>query len=179
VQVSYEDALAYASWAGRALPTEKQWEYAARNSLTESEYERGNSLTSNDQHTSNTWQGAFPIVDTADDGFSSRAPIGCYEANTYGIFDLIGNVWEWTADSYYPQHQFQGERILSANGNDVGLDPNQKGIPVGVIKGGSFLCSKNYCQRYRPAARHAQDMQLGTNHIGFRTVSSDRDFKQG
>ncbi|MGD2133844.1 MAG: formylglycine-generating enzyme family protein [Maricaulaceae bacterium] len=173
VQVSLEDARAYAAWAGRALPTETQWEYAARGGLNGADYAWGDALTPGGAHMANTWQGPFPVIDTANDGHMGRAPVGCYEANSYGLHDMIGNVWEWTDDPYFPNHRFVADPADAHDAPPEGFDPRQPSVPVGVIKGGSFLCAPNFCARYRPAARHAQDTGLGTNHIGFRTVGSN------
>ena len=148
VQVSHKDAKAYAAWAGRALPTEAQWEYAAR-AGSETRYVWGESRTIDGVEQANTWQGAFPIQNTEADGFLRRAPVGCYLPNAFGLYDMIGNVWEWT-DTVYQQSE--GEHLY-------------------VIKGGSFLCAENYCRRYRPSARQPQEAGFSTNHIGFRTVS--------
>jgi formylglycine-generating enzyme required for sulfatase activity len=148
VQVSHEDAKAYAAWAGRALPTEAQWEYAAR-AGSQTRYIWGESRTIDGLEQANTWQGAFPIQNTEADGFFRRAPVGCFSPNAFGLYDMIGNVWEWT-DTIYQQSE---------------------GEPVYTIKGGSFLCAANYCRRYRPAARQPQEAGFPTNHIGFRTVS--------
>ncbi len=150
VQVSYEDAKSYAEWAGRALPTEMQWEYAAR-AGSATRYVWGDSRTIDGIEQANTWQGAFPIENTQDDGFLRRSPAGCFPPNEFGFYDMIGNVWEWT-DTVYRQNE---------------------GEPVYVIKGGSFLCAENYCRRYRPAARQPQEAGFSTNHIGFRTVSAE------
>lgn len=148
VQVSQADAKAYAGWAGRVLPSETQWEYAAR-AGSQTRYVWGETRTINGVEQANTWQGAFPLQNTQDDGFLRRSPVGCYPPNGFGLYDMIGNVWEWT-DTIYKQ----GE-----------------GEPVYMIKGGSFLCAENYCRRYRPAARQPQEAGFPTNHIGFRTVS--------
>jgi len=171
VQVSLEDAEAYAGWAGRALPTEAQWEYAARGGLDGKDYAWGDALTPGGHYLANTWQGLFPVTDTGADGHAGRAAVGCYTANGFGLYDMIGNVWEWTEDPYFPDHRFGKDLPADAHERLTGFDPRQPGVPVGVIKGGSFLCAPNGCRRYRPAARHAQDTGLGTNHIGFRTVS--------
>ncbi|MCA8900346.1 MAG: formylglycine-generating enzyme family protein [Hyphomonas sp.] len=171
VHVSFEDAQAYADWAGRALPTEAQWEYAARGGLNGQEYAWGDTLTPGGNHLANTWQGLFPVADTGADGHAGRAVVGCYPANGYGLYDMIGNVWEWTADPYFPDRRFGKDLPADRLERPIGFDPRQPGVPVGVIKGGSFLCAPTGCRRYRPAARHAQDTGLGTNHIGFRTVS--------
>lgn len=149
VQISHADAKAYAEWAGRALPSEAQWEYAAR-AGSQTRYVWGESRTIDGVEQANTWQGAFPIQNTQEDGYLARSPVGCYPPNEFGLYDMIGNVWEWT-DTIYKQ----GE-----------------GEPVYVIKGGSFLCAENYCRRYRPAARQPQEAGFPTNHIGFRTVSA-------
>ncbi len=147
VQIALEDARAYAAWKGRELPTEVQFEYAARGGLEGKTYAWGDEFNPDGQWMANNWQGIFPFFDEGADGFRGLAPVGCFPANGYGAYDLIGNVWEWTSDPYV-----EGQ------------------ADVGLIKGGSFLCAANYCGRYRPAARHPQEELLGTDHIGFRTV---------
>jgi len=148
VQISLLDAKAYAEWAGRALPTEAQWEYAAR-AGTDTEFVWGDQRAPNGVEQANTWQGAFPSQNTKGDGYKLRAPVGCYEPNNFGLYDMIGNVWEWTATEYKSTQT-----------------PNSY-----TIKGGSFLCAPNYCARYRAPARQSQEADFSTNHIGFRTVS--------
>jgi formylglycine-generating enzyme required for sulfatase activity len=146
VQVTYNDALAYARWTGLSLPTEEQWEFAARagaEALTEPKDSAGTP-------TANYYQGVFPARDLGEDGFTARAPVGCFPANGLGLHDMIGNVWEWTTAEARPDQ------------------------PANVIKGGSFLCAANYCARYRPAARQFQERDLGTDHIGFRLVDNMR-----
>lgn len=159
VHVAYEDALAYAQWKGHELPTEAQWEYAARGGATRAKYAWGDAFSPDGQYMANTWQGIFPVQNTRNDGYYGLAPGGCYPPNGYGLYDMIGNVWEWTQSTYHDRHT-------------APTDPqeDEKPQPLRVIKGGSFLCAPNYCQRYRPEARHAQDTGLGTDHIGFRTV---------
>lgn len=162
VHIAFADADAYARWAGGRLPTEAEWEHAARAgapSLLEQPKE------------ANTWQGAFPIVDEGRDGFAGLAPVGCYRPNAWGLHDMLGNVWEWTTDRYAPGHDpNRPERNPTGPAPAQAYDPNNGATPSRVIKGGSYLCAPNYCMRYRPAARTAQDTGLGTSHIGFRLV---------
>ena len=144
--VAYEDAGAFAAWAGGRLPTEAEWEYAARGGLPDAAYEWGDTAPDDlPERRANTWQGVFPLIDTGADGHRGIAPVGCYAPNGYGLYDMTGNVWEWTADA----------------------DPATN---TGVIKGGSYLCAENYCRRYRPAARHGQELDFGTSHLGFRVA---------
>lgn len=161
VHVAYADALAYARWAGRSLPTEEQFEYAAGAGARET---RDQPLP--DQ--ANTWQGRFPVGNDQKDGHSRLAPAGCYKPNGFGLQDMIGNAWEWTQSWYLPGHALDIQ--AGAVPGNPSFDPNQPGVRVRVIKGGSFLCAPNYCARYRPSARHAQDEGLAASHIGFRTV---------
>jgi formylglycine-generating enzyme len=156
VHVAFEDAAAYAAWAGRSLPTEAQVEYAAQTSSRRS---------SSGEHAANTWQGRFPVHNEPVDGHAGAAPVACYAPNALGLYDLIGNVWEWTVSAYYPRHDFAARAE-----HPDGYDPNQPGEPVAVLKGGSYLCAPEYCMRYRPQARIGQSRGLGTSHIGFRTV---------
>lgn len=169
VQVTYEDALAYAQWSGRELPSEAQWEYAARGGLEDadfswqaSEFEHGRALA-------NTWQGQFPYLNLATDGFTGTSPVGCFPANGFGIFDSGGNVWELTRTWYRPGHDAEAGRDPEGPAEADSIDPLQGGGPVKVIKGGSHLCSADACMRYRPSARQPQLLYLGTSHVGFRT----------
>jgi formylglycine-generating enzyme required for sulfatase activity len=166
VHVTLEDAQAYARWRGRRLPTEAEWEVAARGGLVGAPYAWGTVHPDNSETAlANTWQGFFPLKNEAVDGFIGAAPVGCFAPNGFGLYDMIGNVWEWTTDAY------RSRRSMANAGNATG---DQETTPTGngVIKGGSYLCAENYCGRFRPAARHSQDLSLGTSHIGFRTVSS-------
>lgn len=168
VQVSLEDVKSYADWRCERLPTEAEWEFAARGGLDGRAFAWGDVFTPAGTHMANTWQGMFPFEDDGSDGHMGRAPVGSYPPNGFEIYDIIGNVWEWTSDPYYPDRRFEPPEGVE----NTGFDPRQPENPVGVLKGGSFLCAPDFCGRYRPAARHAQDTGLGTNHIGFRTVKS-------
>ncbi|WP_396593491.1 formylglycine-generating enzyme family protein [Brevundimonas sp. R86498] len=159
VHIALADAEAYARWAGRRLPTEIEWEWAARSADPDG---RNPDRQPED---ANTWQGVFPVLDEGQDGYRGAAPVGCFAANGLGLHDMIGNVWEWTSDPY------RAERPRAFTPGEAGTDPRQPGVAVGVIKGGSYLCAPNYCMRYRPGARQAQDLTLGTSHVGFRTVA--------
>ena len=164
VAVTFEDAQAYALWRGRALPTEAEWEWAARGGSS-----RVAGSSAQPVH-ANTWQGFFPLSNQATDGFAGVAPVACFEANGYGLHDMIGNVWELTRDAYLPFH---------GGGDNTPPDqppvPHRPGAPAGqhVIKGGSYLCAPNYCMRYRAGARQGQDDDLATSHLGFRTILRD------
>ncbi len=156
VHIAYEDARAYAAWRGRRLPTEAEWEVAARSGLRGAPYAWGDTPPDDlDIPAANTWQGFFPISNEKTDGFVGLAPVGCYAANAYGLHDMIGNVWEWTSDAKTQRRDDP---------------PAQDTADSGTIKGGSFLCAENYCQRYRPAARQFQERTFSASHIGFRTV---------
>lgn len=170
VHIAYADALAFARWAGRDLPTEAEWEYAARGSAARA-LERDQHMIgvlADGHYRGNIWQGPFPIRDEAKDGYAGLAPAGHFPPNGYGLYDMIGNVWEWTSSLYRPDH-----RKLTPS---TSYDPSQPGVEVRVIKGGSFLCSRSYCQRYRATARQAQDVAFSTNHLGFRTLSRNKKY---
>jgi len=152
VQVSLADARAYAKWSGRRLPNEIEWEYAAR-AGSDTRHIWGEERAPDGQEMSNSWQGSFPLHNNVKDGFALRAPVGCFPPNDFGLYDMAGNVWEWT------------ETRWSLTGTNSGVTEH-------VIKGGSFLCAPNFCQRYRPAARQAHDVTFATNHIGFRTFGN-------
>jgi len=172
VQIAYEDALAYAKWRGRDLPTEAEWEYAARGGVEGARYAWGNAPSDPKAPKANTWQGVFPAADTGDDGYKIKpAPVGCFAANGYGLYDMAGNVWEWTRDWYRPGLTSEPQGPDS----NMALDPKDPAAigPKHVVKGGSFLCSDDYCYRYRPAAREAGPPDTGASHIGFRTVRRD------
>ena len=164
VHIAYDDALAYARWAGGRLPTEAEWEYAAR---------AGAKSLDTQPVEANSWQGVFPVKDMTTDGYSGVAPVGCYAANGWGLHDMIGNVWEWTTDRYVAGHD-PARSPMNPAGPDVAVDPNNPVTVSRVIKGGSFLCAPNYCMRYRAAARSPQDTGMGTSNVGFRLVYPPR-----
>jgi sulfatase modifying factor 1 len=172
VHIAYEDALAYARWLGRELPTEAQWEFAARGGR-DGEDDYGSAYDADAKPIANTWQGIFPVLNTVDDGYADTAPVGCFKPNGYGLYDMIGNVWEWTSDWYRAGHP--REPALNPAGPEFVLlrvAPAQSASRV--IKGGSYLCALNYCARYRPAARQPQEVDLSAAHLGFRTVMNKR-----
>lgn len=170
VHIAYEDALAYARWLGRDLPTEAQWEYAARGGLEGKAYAWGDVFTPEGRAMANTWQGPFPVRNTGEDHHEGTSPVGCFSANGYGLYDMAGNVWQWTATWYRPGHPFEPERNPAGPAERESVEPGQPGVPARVIKGGSHLCAPNYCMRYRPAARQPREPGMGTSHLGFRTV---------
>ncbi|GJF13834.1 hypothetical protein NGTWS0302_34830 [Mycolicibacterium cyprinidarum] len=164
VHIAFEDAAAYADWAGFELPTEAQWEVAARGGLPHSTYTWGNDPERPGQRLANYWHGEFPYL--PDTGYGQTAPVGSFPANEYGLFDMAGNVWEWTVDWYKDTPDAGG--CCAADS----IDPRQAQfqVPRRVVKGGSFLCADSYCMRYRPAARRPQPVDTGMSHIGFRCV---------
>jgi len=164
VQLTRADAQSYATWLGRSLPTEAQWEYAAKANGGGERIERG-PRSAEGRPVANFWQGSFPYMDVGEDGHVGRSPVGCYPANGLSLYDLIGNVWEWTADPWSGQHQSHGTGSATLPGRQ-GQDS-----PVGLIKGGSFLCATDFCVRYRASARHPQELTVPTSHVGFRTVA--------
>jgi formylglycine-generating enzyme len=178
VHVAFRDALAYARWAGKELPTEAEWEYAARGGLDGAEFAWGDELVPAGKHRANTWQGEFPLQNLAEDGYLRTSPVTAFPPNGYGLCDMIGNVWEWTIDWYAPKHAGEVPKACCVTRNPRGgaqagsYDPCQPhvAIPRKVLKGGSHLCAPNYCRRYRPAARHAQPVDTSTCHIGFRCL---------
>lgn len=168
--VTQADALAYARWLGRDLPSEAEWEYAAKAGQTGTVLDAAPRDIAG-RPTANYWQGSFPAMNTGEDGRDGIAPVGCYVANHYGLHDMIGNAWEWTLDNYSGPHQAHqnGDTAAVAAGLRSGLRADR---PV-VIKGGSFLCAPDFCVRYRALARESQEADLATAHIGFRTVRRD------
>jgi sulfatase modifying factor 1 len=178
LHVAWEDVEVYAKWAGKAIPTEAEWEVAARGGLEGKEFAWGDELAPKGKMLANYWQGEFPLKNLALDGFERTAPVGSFPPNGYGLYDMIGNAWEWTADWYSGQHEVAHSCCSPNLVNPLGgsregsVDPNDPGaaIPRKVLKGGSFACAENYCRRYRPAARMAHPVDTGTNHISFRCI---------
>lgn len=179
VHVAAADAEAYAAWAGKRLPTEAEWEYAARGGLDGEDFAWGSELAPGNRMLANFWQGRFPFENTMDDGYERTSPIGRYPANGYGLVDMIGNTWEWTADWYTARHADEVARACCVPANPRGgcmenshdPRPGELVIPRRVLKGGSHLCAPNYCQRYRPAARYPHPVDTSTSHVGFRCVA--------
>jgi sulfatase modifying factor 1 len=184
VHVAWRDVEAYAQWAGKQPPTEAQWEFAARGGLDGREFAWGDELTPGGRHLANVWQGDFPVANERTDGYYWTSPTGAFAPNGFGLFDMIGNVWEWTTD-WFANHRRTphaapccgdaGPRVNPAGGKaalsiDVEL-PVVERQPRKVMKGGSYLCAPNYCQRYRPAARLPQAVDTSTCHLGFRCVA--------
>ncbi len=162
--VAYEDALAYAHWAGKDLPTETEWEYAARGGLDRKRFAWGDEITVGGRMMANWWQGQFPWQNTLDDGYERTSPVGAFPPNGYGLYDVCGNVWEWTKDRFEDPRQSR-----QCCGPDHALsDPH--GIERRAIRGGSHLCAPTYCLRFRPAARQSETVDTSTSHIGFRCV---------
>ncbi len=176
VQIAFEDAEAYAAWAGKALPTEAEWERAARGGLDGAEFTWGDELTPDGRSMANTWQGEFPWQNHVTDGFEGAAPVGSFPPNGYGLHDMAGNVWELTTDWYRDHGRLEHACCTIRNPRGAVLEesfdpeaPNVR-VPRKVMKGGSYLCAPNYCQRYRPAARLPQPLDTATCHMGFRCI---------
>lgn len=165
VQVTYADAVAYASFAGKTLPTEAQWEFAARGGLRDAEFAWGDALFPDGSFRANIWHGEFPVCNDLTDGWARTSPVGAFPANGYDMFDMIGNVWEWTSDILDVPVPLSGTSCCGGPSGNPPLLTRQR-----VIKGGSHLCAENYCRRYRPAARAFQAVETSTSHLGFRCV---------
>jgi formylglycine-generating enzyme len=175
VQVSWDDAVTYAKWAGKRLPTEAEWEFAARGGLDGKPYVWGEEKPTDTRIFANLWQGEFPHKNTAADGFIRTSPAKTFRPNGYGLYDMAGNVWEWCSDWYQIdlyRHRAGKGVIVNPPGPPKSFDPRQPSAPLRCQKGGSFLCSDSYCSRYRPSARHGCTPDTGMSHVGFRCVMS-------
>ncbi len=171
VHIAYDDALAYAHWAGKRLPTEAEWERAARGGLDREPYCWGREMWPASRWQANIWQGAFPSQNTRNDGFVGTAPVGSFPANGFGLFDISGNVWEWCADWYQPDY-YQHSPAKNPPGPDSSFDPQEPNLPKRVQRGGSFMCSDQYCRNYVPGARGKGEPNSAASHIGFRCARS-------
>ncbi|WP_192356590.1 formylglycine-generating enzyme family protein [Mesorhizobium mediterraneum] len=180
VHVAFEDAEAYAKWAGKELPTEAEWEFAARGGLDGAEFVWGDELTPGGKHLANTWQGEFPYENRNEDGYEWTAPVGSFPANGFGLHDMAGNVWQWTTDWYQEHSRIESPCCTIDNPRggqrEASFDPHTPEImiPRKVTKGGSYLCAPNYCRRYRPAARMSQPVDTSTCHLGLRCIVRSR-----
>ena len=175
VHISYEDALAYCKWSGRRLPTEAEWEYAARGKKTSTIYFWGNDASQLSKMV-NSWEGEFPVNNTLKDGFERTAPVKTYAPNDFGLYDIAGNVWEYTSDwynvTYYDALAASNTPVVNPKGADKAYNPSQPYAQEKVIKGGSFLCSDSYCASYRVSSRMGNSMDSSSEHVGFRTVAT-------
>jgi len=173
VHVSWDDAVAYTKWAGKELPTEAQWEFAARGGLDEKRFVWGNEPLSETKPRLNIWQGSFPVANAETDGYSRTAPVKSFAPNGFGLYEMAGNVWEWCSDWYRPDtyHLRAGQNlVVNPTGPESSFDPREPYAPKRVLRGGSFLCNDSYCSAYRPSARRGNSIDTGMSHMGFRCV---------
>ncbi len=179
VHIAYEDAAAYAKWAGKRLPTEAEWEFAARGGLSGKLYFWGDEFRPGGKWMANTFEGHFPNTNTGDDGYLATSPVAKFPANGYGLYDMAGNVWQWTSDWYRPDYyaQLASQGVAhNPHGPDTAYDPSEPGHAKKVHRGGSFLCTDQYCSRYMVGTRGKGDADTGTNHLGFRCVMTPQEW---
>jgi formylglycine-generating enzyme required for sulfatase activity len=176
VQISYDDAKAYAKWAGKRLPTEAEWEFAARGGLSGKPFVWGDTFRPGNKFMANTFQGHFPDKNTDEDGFPATSPVATFPPNGYGLYDMAGNVWQWVSDWYRPDYYRQvaasGEVARNPTGPDKSFDPEEPGVNKRSMRGGSYLCTDQYCSRYMVGTRGKGEPSTGTNHLGFRCVKT-------
>ncbi|WP_313777720.1 MULTISPECIES: formylglycine-generating enzyme family protein [Flavobacteriaceae] len=175
VHIAFEDALAYCKWLGRRLPTEAEWEYAARGGLTDGIFPWGTDYQKLDQN-ANTWTGTFPMENNSSDGYTNKSPVGSFPPNAYGLYDMVGNVWEFTQDwyhsGYYADLAQKEATIINPQGAEIAYNASNPLAKEKVIRGGSYLCNANYCASFRVSARMANSLDSSQEHLGFRTVKS-------
>ena len=181
VHIGYDDAVAFANWAGKRLPTEAEWEFAARGGLTGKLYAWGDDFRHGDRPLANTYQGKFPMKDEGGDGFAGIAPVASFAPNAYGLYDVAGNVWEWVSDWYRPDYYHQlaaaGGVAHNPRGPESSFDPSEPGTKKRVHRGGSFLCTDQYCTRYMVGTRGRGEVSTGSNHLGVRLVKDAKSLK--
>lgn len=182
VQTAYEDAVAYSKWAGKRVPTEAEWEFAARGGQSGKPFVWGDAFRPNGKWMANTHQGHFPYLDTGEDGFVGISPVAYYPANPYGLYDMAGDVWQWTSDWYRPDYYRELAQIGGVARNPQGpatpFDPSEPGQPKKVHRGGSYLCTDQYCSRYIVGTRGKGEISTGTNHLGFRCIMTREEWTE-